>query len=589
MSLSNFDSLPSDLQQSWWLLCEFAFRALEKDQLVFSQEELEGFFSEGLASDERMLCFGLLQSVVSVGVGTSFHLTFQEYLAALYLARQPIHRQLEIFQSHISLKHHSVMLLRFFFGLNDFSSDIAIISAILQMLADKIPGFLYSTPLIFYHCAFESQNNLIIDEIIQFITSSSQNMIVFGHPHTAHDCAAILHVLANMQECDSEIVINFSDIGFNDNQINNLVDILACKSGNLQITELDLAGLTVYGLQTLEKAIHDDLLPSLTYLDLKGVFTYDAISNVKWVTAFVEALSAHCPNLKSLDFSNNNLGIPGMLAMLKIRDHHSTCSLALDNTNLGDEGLATLSENLEGCMVDLRLEGNGIHVSGLSCLADAVCSGKVKISHELVLSDNPLGLEGIMETGRMLSSSHCTLTDIELCNCKLTTAGGGLPNVNTNSLNPVSISLYCEAVGQQLCQLPHSTIGYIVLDGNSFTGEGIHVLAGFLHLCPHQTTLYTRDCGITSDDLIWLLNKLTQFKSSNPSLHSKLGVWFLQRNQIDDRGASALMDHLSTLFPRLGVHLHNNPVSSEMMKRLDEELKRHKQVSYFCTVPQCPG
>ena len=35
LSLSKFDSLPTDLQQSWWLLCEFAFQALEKDQLVF--------------------------------------------------------------------------------------------------------------------------------------------------------------------------------------------------------------------------------------------------------------------------------------------------------------------------------------------------------------------------------------------------------------------------------------------------------------------------------------------------------------------------------------------------------------------------
>ena len=62
LKLPKFDSLPADLQQSWWLLCEFAFRALEKDQLIFSQEELEAFFPEGLALDKRILCFGLLQS-----------------------------------------------------------------------------------------------------------------------------------------------------------------------------------------------------------------------------------------------------------------------------------------------------------------------------------------------------------------------------------------------------------------------------------------------------------------------------------------------------------------------------------------------
>jgi hypothetical protein len=564
---------------------------LEKDELVFSQKELEAFFPQGLPSDKR---FGLLQSAETLGVGKSFHflhLTFQEYLAAMYLARQTTDKQLEIFQSH--LVNHSIMLLKFFFGLNDFTTGRAIISTILHnMPEDKVWNILSDTPLTLWHCAFEAHDNSVNDEIIQFIISSSrhnQNMIQFGYPRTSHDCAAMFHVLANMPKCDSDIVIDIGDhFGFKDNQVKELIGIVASKKGKLQITELNLANgsrLTVSGLQTLEKAICDDLLPSLESFRIGGAFTFDTNSNVKWVTAFVEALSAHCPNLDYLSFSDNNLGIPGLSAMLKIRDHHSTCSLGLDNTNLGDEGLATLSESLEGYMLDLRLADNGIHASGVSYLADAVCSGKVEISHELVLDDNPLGLEGIMEVGRMLGSRHCTFTQIELCNCNLTTAGpgGGLPN--TNSLNPVSIISY-EAVGQQLCAIPQSeTIIYIELDGNSFTGEGIHVLAGFLHLCPYQAALYTRDCGITSDDLIWLLGKLTQFKSSYPSPCSKLVGWFLEQNQIDDRGASALMDHLPTLFPRLGVHLHNNPVSSEMMKRLDEELRRHKQVSYFCTVP----
>ena len=33
LSLSKFDALPVDLQQSWWLLCKFAFQVLERDQL----------------------------------------------------------------------------------------------------------------------------------------------------------------------------------------------------------------------------------------------------------------------------------------------------------------------------------------------------------------------------------------------------------------------------------------------------------------------------------------------------------------------------------------------------------------------------
>ena len=101
-----------------------------------------------------------------------------------------------------------------------------------------------------------------------------------------------------------------------------------------------------------------------------------------------------------------------------------------------------------------------------------------------------------------------------------------------------------------------------------------------------MTFLSTDDCDITSDDLICLLDRLTQLKSSSPNLCSKLEVWDLQNNLINDSGASALIEYLPSLFPRLGcnkyysegVFLHNNPVSGEMMKRLKEELRTRQEV-----------
>ena len=69
---------------------------------------------------------------------------------------------------------------------------------------------------------------------------------------------------------------------------------------------------------------------------------------------------------------------------------------------------ATLNEGLE-------LKDNGIHATGVSCLADAVCSGKIVLkglwTSKLDLSDNPLGLEGTVAIGRMLSSNHCQLSE----------------------------------------------------------------------------------------------------------------------------------------------------------------------------------
>ena len=239
LKLPNFDSLPADLQQSWWFLCKFAFQALEKDQLVFSQEELEAFFPEGLALGKRILCFGLLQSAESVDVGISFHflhLTFQEYLAALYLTRQPTDKQLEVFQTHkpspwifmiyefnfLLSQHHFAMVWRFYFGINsnlEFSrATTSFIQKTLEYVAGDLPDH-----LCVCHCAFEAQNDLINKQVTQYlVTYPFINMVYFGSPRTAHDCSVVLYVIANLQECGRGLVINFGNAS--ENQIKEFME-----------------------------------------------------------------------------------------------------------------------------------------------------------------------------------------------------------------------------------------------------------------------------------------------------------------------------------------------------------------------------
>ena len=656
LTLSTFESLPVDLQQSWWLLCKFAFKAFENDQLIFSQEELETFFPKGVALDKRILCFGLLQTAELVGVGVSFHflhLTFQEYLAALHLARQPPGNQLEVFQSHKSegpyFPNRFIMIWKFFFGIFGFNRDT---NSFIQQILKCVAGEGYSQDnLSLCHCAFEAHNDLINNKVIQCLTHCSGSgyqpfffMTKFGYPRTAHDCTAILHVIANMQECERMKIDFGNNCGVRDNQIKRLKSILVDKKGKLHITRLDLSGsrLTVSGLQALENTVCGDLLAKLEELVLAGSLTSNTDTNAAWLIMFGEALSVHCPHLNSIDLSHNNLGIPGTSApvgrdfltkyTLKIKilrlvgsltsdadsnatfveallaycpiiedldlsnnnlgvsdvsvlsricDHltcgkpsnHKNFCINFNRTNLDNKSLTLLIKSLK-VVSRLHLAGNDIDASGISCLADAICSGKFVVTDSLDLSGILIGVKGTLIVGRMLSSSHCRLNEVYLSKCELTTA-----LLNTDSLN-IGDTISCEAVGQQLCQIPQNTnIERLSLDGNSFTGEGIHILAGFMYLCPSLQILVTRDCGITSDDLIWLLDKLTQFKSSPPSLCSKLMSWRLGNNQIDDRGVSALIDHLPSLFTCveygvIGISIHNNPISSEMEKKLSAELLR---------------
>ena len=173
-----------------------------------------------------------------------------------------------------------------------------------------------------------------------------------------------------------------------------------------------------------------------------------------WLTMFVECLSTHCPKLKYLHLSKNNLGVPGAStlarAVSRLQHHsrfgfvppqHCLSKVYLNETNLGDEGLKAFCDSLEGvCNVwSLILSGNGIHSTGVSYLTDAVCSGKIVtvrtcVGEGIDLSDNPLGLEGCVVVCRMLSSSHCQAGSVVLYRCKLTTVGSGLPSANPVNL-----------------------------------------------------------------------------------------------------------------------------------------------------------
>ena len=670
-SMASFNDLPKDLQKLWWLLCEFAFKALEKDQIVFTKQELFEFFPEG---DEQFLCFGLLQSVetvldVTCVVSFNFlHLTFMEYLAALHLSRQPLDRIPEIFRTK-----RFAMVVRFFFGIKLCYSC----ESIMNFVKQAVQHVTMSDKLSVCHCALEAQNDFVTGEAIQCLLSMSYSYVgvELGYPSNPHDCAAILYVIANMQEC-KKLVINFNYSGLRENQIITLTDALASKHGKLQVEELNLRGnkltdktvsylfdrasaafqsltkldlsdnsiegksiksistvlaklsssgcglsvlslsanpLGVSGLQGLENLVCGGVLSISNQLDLSGSLTDDADTNASWLTTFGEALSAHFAFLKTLDLSNNNLGNPGATALARVvtrLQHPSTkdgkliilsltplTEVHLNQTNLGDKGLCTFVDSLDGvCLFKtLSLKDNDIHATGVSCLANAICTGKIVLEGTLAklnLCDNLLGLEGALAVGRMLSSSiYCRPNGLDLSKCKLTTAVGSLPHADALNLGNSISTETVRDVGCQLCQMPqNNTITRLILDGSSFTGNSINILVAFMYLCPCLEYLYTSNCEITSDDLIQLLHTLSSLKSSSPSLCSQLNTWGLDNNAISDSGVSALIEHLTSLFPKLGcgvlhvrsVLLSNNPaISIDMKKKLEEELRRRREVRCY--------
>ena len=182
-----------------------------------------------------------------------------------------------------------------------------------------------------------------------------------------------------------------------------------------------------------------------------------------------------------------------------------------------------------------------------------------------------MGYKGLTEIGKLLSIDNIQLKTLNLSRCQLTDS----LTIDRDVCNQLLI-------GQQLCQMPrNNTLTVLYLDGNKFTGDGIHILTGLMHLCPSLEVLSTEDCAISSCDLSQLLDVLLQLKISS-DICCNLRYWYLRSNKIDDEGVSAFMERRSwSLFPSLGYdefELDGNPISDEMTMALEREWNRNQKV-----------
>ena len=240
----------------------------------------------------------------------------------------------------------------------------------------------------------------------------------------------------------------------------------------------------------------------------------------------------------------------------------------------------------------LNFAHNNIHASEISLIAQSICHYRESFDSELssvdhlrlVLADNPLGLEGAVAIGKLLSNSDHYLGLVDFSWCELT-LNRDLPTLPiNNSLALDGNVLHIEAVERQLCHLPSNTsVAALILTGNNFTGEGIHILASFMCLCTNLDLLCTCRCGITSDDLLnRLFPKLESLKCSHSSYCSGLRTWDLCDNAIDDEFVKVLrrktLNQADFLFSSMDFQcfkLDDNPTTDEVVLRMLSVLVRY--------------
>ena len=474
LSLSNFDSIYSQLEPYWWLTCKFAFEALSNDRLVFTEEEVGSFFPEGLDSNQKFLCFGLLQSARSllpVGHGLSFHflhLTFQEYLAALHLVTLPTEEQLKVVRTHGESSRFA-MVWRFFFGLGSKKkgSCIGQMSRKVVCLDEKVVDTFLSLSslelnLFLCHCAFEAKNDVISCRVAKNI--DGQFGFVFANiAHTPHDCVAVLHVIIHTSHCHS-VRIDLSECGLSDKLLKRLTDLLSSAGGELKVVELHLGNnkLTSIGVSDLFVRA-SAAFSSLEQLSLNNnSIDGDGVNSI--VTSLIHT---SCKSLISLFLSNNPLGVSGVQALERAVVSGVLVNLkylALSNTLTGDADIngAILTTCLRSItshcphLIQLYLSENNLGVPGACALGEA---------SPLLTNDIVLFLTSTMlDSEAIIAFTECAKSSVPICNESLIQLKGSWSQSDGS----------CSSSSRKLSEL--------LLSDNNIDDDGV---AAFLEQVPH--------------------------------------------------------------------------------------------------------
>ena len=484
------DSIPKELQQSWRLLCDFAFQTILKDHTIFYREELTAFFPLDISLSKTILHFGMLVPSMQLVETDSFqflHPTLQKFLAALHLVMQSAETQLALFKRYAKMNCLNTMW-RFFFGLYFTELELYNESNIKQAL--QVIHLSNKDNVQLCHCAFEARRIDVSNEVVKLITKSTRGVyskIIFGYVHTSYDCATVISIISAIQKhTNIEISLNRS---LRKKQIRELETTLSEKENQLQVIALDLSYIEIsdmvaskffcsapavfqsleklylshnsvgaeciksimialgkssmptltqldlsfnpiplHGLHTLHNAVSSGTLANLEILFLQQSLTDDADINVKFLSTFVETLSCKCQSLRRLNLFANDIGEPGTPAITKIISCLTSIRKEFD-LRLNREYMSEVEDNFVAVMEQsIRDKGTIDYTSVHGVIVGPGRSGKNSLMRRL-MNERPLDPNVVSPSTGVLER----VVKIEVK--KLCTVAAAVNNVNWRKLD----------------------------------------------------------------------------------------------------------------------------------------------------------
>jgi GTPase SAR1 family protein len=393
--LDSVESLPEELRSSWWELCRLAFQTIKKTQWI------------NLSQFKSGITIGLVE-IISKAKFYFLHPAIKEYLAAFHVANQYHSSDTHMHDQLIrSLNKQVTMFWRFLFGIcGQSNSNLALLERAILSLS-KSDGL----RCLICHCAFEARNPVINEKAIKALSTPSDSKH-FGDPKTTHDCEAILYVVEQMRniQSDAKLELNFKGCNFKEEQLHVLAKILTEEGNGNKVKSLDLSNnvklpnkkiadlftealtafqsleklslrnnkigkkigeasytmkalrclkcltqldlsfnrLTIPGLEALHDNVKIGSLAQLEILLLRESLAFDAKENISFLKTFIPSLLDRCHKLRELDISGNDLGEAGSPFVSDV-----ICTLTGLNLHVNKEYESEVDKNFVRSMEDL--------------------------------------------------------------------------------------------------------------------------------------------------------------------------------------------------------------------------------------------
>ena len=429
---------PESIYHIIYELSKLAFQGLEKNQLVFTFDEVKQVCPEVDTTPGALNGFGLLQAVQhypTKGAGTTvsfnfLHLTMQEFLAAWYI-------------SHCSVEHQMDLLRRSFMlgelrgdrfidpgTLNDsFARMWQMYIGLVGVDCDAWKQFtseckftlsrMYPLKFIYYfQCYVESQS----EDIQTAIPSVFQNSTI-SIPSTEFSIKVLspyhIGLLCFFLSKSTE---RWEHFNFHSNYIRDIgIEMLetfwmANKDKLSYMNSLNLLGnwLTSHSKTAISNIIREGALVSLN-------LSYNKLGE-SGVCEISKALQASL-TLQDLCLSNNAIGPSGIQSIAVVLCHNrSLVSLNLAENNIDDGGAYEISKALQvnSTLKKLLLSRNAIAVNGAISLANALCQNHTL--EDLCLENNKVLDEGAIAICECVKLNN-TLKSIDLTGNDITQTG----------------------------------------------------------------------------------------------------------------------------------------------------------------------